>query len=233
MDDKNQLRCKPPLIEIFILGQRYEVPEGLTILKAFEWAGFHLVRGVGCRGGFCGACSTVYRVGTDYRLKYALACQTVIEPGMVLGQIPFFPAQRPDYHLDRLEPSYETLQALFPELLRCYGCNTCSKACPQEIEVLDYMAAAMRGDLPAVAEISFDCILCGLCVARCPAELVPPNMALLARRLYGKYLAPKAEHLQRRVAEIEAGSFQDEIQILKSMPVDDLKKRYAAREIEA
>ena len=40
------------MIEIFIYGQRYEVPEGLTILKAYEWAGFQLKRGVGCRGGF-------------------------------------------------------------------------------------------------------------------------------------------------------------------------------------
>lgn len=220
------------MIEIYILGQKYEVPEGLTILKAFEWSGFHLVRGVGCRGGFCGACSTVYRVGHDYRLKYALACQTVVEPGMILGQIPFFPAQRPAYHLDQLEPSGETLLELFPELLRCYGCNTCTKACPQEIEVLDYMAAAVRGDLPAVAEISFDCILCGLCVARCPAELVPPNMSLLARRLYGKYLAPKAEHLQQRVAEIEAGTYQEELNALKSLPIEDLKQRYASRQIE-
>lgn len=220
------------MVEIYILGQRYEVPEGLTILKAFEWAGFHLVRGVGCRGGFCGACSTVYRVGTDYHLRYALACQTVIEPGMTLGQIPFFPAQRPDYHLDQLEPTGETLLELFPELLRCYGCNTCSKACPQEIEVLDYMAAAVRGDIAAVAEISFDCIMCGLCVARCPADTVPPNMALLARRLYGKYLAPKADHLQRRVNEIEAGVFKDEIHTLQSLPVEDLKQRYAARQIE-
>jgi ferredoxin len=221
------------MIELYILGQRYEVPEGLTILRAFEWAGFHLVRGVGCRGGFCGACSTVYRVGTDYRLRYALACQTVVQPGMILGQIPFFPAQRPVYHLDQLEASGETLLELFPEILRCYGCNTCSKACPQEIEVLDYMAAAVRGDLAAVAEISFDCILCGLCVARCPAENVPPNMALLARRLYGKYLAPPAEHLHRRVAEIEAGTFQDEIDRLKLLPVEDLKERYASRQIEA
>jgi hypothetical protein len=37
------------MIDIFIFGQRYEVPEELTILKAFEWAGFQLTRGVGCR----------------------------------------------------------------------------------------------------------------------------------------------------------------------------------------
>lgn len=220
------------MIEIFILGQRYEVPEGLTILKAFEWVGFRLTRGVGCRGGFCGACGTVYRLNGDYRLRYALACQTVAQPGMVLGQIPFFPAQRPAYSLDTLRPSGETLLELYPEILRCFGCNTCTKACPQELDVLDYMAAAVRGDLPALAEASFDCIMCGLCTARCPAELVPSNVALLGRRLYGKYLAPPAEHLRQRVQEIEAGAFRAELAELKSLPLAALKERYNAREIE-
>jgi ferredoxin len=220
------------MIAVMIFGQRYQVPEGLTILKAFEWSGFRLTRGVGCRGGFCGACSTVYRLADDHRLYYALACQTVVQPGMVLGQIPFFPAQRPTYHLEKLQPTGETLLACYPELLRCYGCNTCTKACPQEIDVLNYMASALRGDLGAVAEASFDCIMCGLCVARCPAEAVPPNLALLARRLYGKYLSPPARHLQRRVKEVDAGVFAGEIQELKSLPVDELKKRYAARQIE-
>jgi ferredoxin len=221
------------MTEIFILGQRYEVPGELTILKAFEWAGFHLTRGVGCRGGFCGACSTVYRLQGDYRLYYALACQTVIQPGMILGQIPFFPAHRPPYRLESVKPTGEALLELYPELLRCYGCNTCTKACPQEIDVLGYMSAALRGDLAAVAEISFDCILCGLCVARCPAEEVPPNVGLLARRLYGKYLAPPAIHLQKRVEEIKAGNFQGEIDLLKSLSTEELKKQYAARQIEA
>lgn len=220
------------MIQIWILGQRYEVPEELTILKAYEWAGFHLTRGVGCRGGFCGACGTVYRIADDYRLHYALACQTVIQPNMILGPISFFPAQRPDYHLEELQPEADLLIQLFPEIMRCYGCNTCTKSCPQSIEVLDYMAAAIRGDLPALANLSFDCIMCGLCVARCPAELVPPNVALLGRRLYGKYLAPPAVHLQERVAEIIAGAFQAEIEKLKSMPLDQIKTNYEARQIE-
>jgi succinate dehydrogenase/fumarate reductase-like Fe-S protein len=221
------------MTEIFIYNQRYEVPEGLTILKAFEWAGFRLTRGVGCRGGFCGACGTVYRLQDDYRLYYALACQTVVQPRMVLGPIPFFPFQRPHYNLEDLQPAGETLLDLYPEILRCFGCNTCTKSCPQEIDVLSYMSAAIRGDIGELADISFDCISCGLCVARCPAELVPPNVALLGRRLYGKYLAPPAEHLTRRVTEIELGRFRADLDELKGLPLAELKTRYNAREIEA
>lgn len=220
------------MIDIFLLGQGYEVPEGLTILKAFEWAGFHLTRGVGCRGGFCGACGTVFRLKDDYRLHYALACQTVVQPGMVLGPIPFFPAQRPTYSLDALPPIGQTLLEVYPEILRCFGCNTCTKACPQELDVLGYMAAALRGDIHALADASFDCIMCGLCVARCPAELVPPNVALLGRRLYGKYLAPRSDHLHKRMKEINDGVFGAELSDLKSLPLTELKVRYNARDIE-
>lgn len=219
--------------EIFIYNQRYEVPDGLTILKAFEWAGFHLTRGVGCRGGFCGACGTVYRIQGDYRLRYALACQTVVEPSMVLGPIPFFPAQRPAYHLEVLEPTGQTLLDLYPEILRCFGCNTCTKSCPQELDVLGYISAALRDDLPALADASFDCINCGLCVARCPAELVPPNVSLLGRRLFGKYLAPPAGHLRQRVLEIQAGVYSSELAELKFLPLAELKSRYDSRQIEA
>jgi ferredoxin len=221
------------MAEIFIYNQRYDVPDGLTILKAFEWAGFRLTRGVGCRGGFCGACGTVYRLQGDYRLFYALACQTVVQPGMVLGPIPFFPFQRPQYNLETLQPVGETLVDLYPEILRCFGCNTCTKSCPQEIDVLSYMSAAIRGDVAELADISFDCILCGLCVARCPAELVPPNVGLLGRRLYGKYLAPPAEHLRQRVLEIEQGQCRAELEELKRLPLPELKSRYNTREIEA
>ena len=220
------------MIEIYIYNQRYEVPESLTILRAYEWAGFHLTRGVGCRGGFCGACSTVYRIAGDHQLHFALACQTVVEPGMILGPIAFFPAQRPAYLLEELQPVGETILELYPEIVRCFGCNTCTKSCPQEIDVLSYMSAALRGDLVALADISFDCIVCGLCVARCPGELVPPNVAQLGRRLYGKYLSPPAQHLRIRVQEIEAGAYQSELREMKSLPLAELQLRYNAREIE-
>jgi heterodisulfide reductase subunit C len=220
------------LVPVYIMGKRYDVPPSLTIMKAMEWAGYELVRGVGCRGGFCGACATVYRVKGDAKLYFGLACQTVVQPEMYLGQIPFFPAERADYDIDELEPVAATLFRLYPEVLRCLGCGACTKACPQELDVKGYMAAAMRGDISAVADMSFDCIMCGLCAARCPAEESQYNIAILARRLYGRYLTPKSEHLHLRVEEIEAGQYSDEMVALKSLGADELKKRYQARDIE-
>lgn len=220
------------LIPVYIMGKRYDVPASLTIMKAMEWAGYNLVRGVGCRGGFCGACSTVYRIKDDPKLYFGLACQTVVKPEMYLGQIPFFPASRASYDISQLQPVASTLFQTYPELLRCLGCGTCTKACPQELNVKGYMAAAMRGDIEAVANMSFDCIMCGLCAARCPAEEPQYNIAILARRLYGRYLAPRSEHLQQRVEEIRSGSYDQEMGELKSLDIEALKSRYKAREIE-
>ena len=220
------------MVDIYIMGKRYEVPSNLTIIKAMEYAGYRLVRGVGCRAGFCGACATVYRTKDDYRLKIGLACQTVIEPEMYIAQIPFFPVKRADYRLDELEPTFETLVKLYPELLRCLSCGVCTKSCPQELDVKDYMADAMKGDIAAVAQKSFDCIMCGLCAARCPAEEPQYRIALLCQRLYGKHLAPKSKHLEEKVREIEEGRFAEEMERMRGVSKEELRRMYAEREIE-
>lgn len=220
------------LVPVYIMGKRYEVPVSLTIMKAMEWAGYTLVRGVGCRGGFCGACATVYRVKGDPKLYFGLACQTVVQPEMYLGQIPFFPADRANYDLAKLEPVAATLFQTYPETLRCLGCGTCSKACPQELDVKGYMAAAMRGDISAVAKMSFDCIMCGLCAARCPAEEPQYNIAILARRLQGRYLSVPSKHLHDRVAEMQRGEFDAQLAELRALGSEELKERYRTRHIE-
>jgi ferredoxin len=219
-------------ISIYIMDKRYQVPASLTIMRAFESAGYKMIRGAGCRGGFCGACATVYRMAGDNKLSVALACQTVVQDGMRLAQIPSFPANKARYDFASLQPQGATLLEIYPELSLCKGCNTCTKACPQELEVMEYIAASLRGDIAAAADKSFDCLACGLCTARCPGELVPYNIALLARRLYGGYIAPRAAHLAKRVAEIRAGIWDDAVNELKTLPLDELKKRYNTREIE-
>jgi succinate dehydrogenase/fumarate reductase-like Fe-S protein len=220
-------------IPVYVMGQRIEVPATLTIIRALEYAGYTLTRGVGCRAGFCGACATVFRIKGDPKLHFALACQTVVQPDMYLAQIPFFPSRRADYRLEELEAKAATLFGLYPELLRCLACGTCTKACPQGIDVRGYMAAAMRGDIAAVADASFDCIACGLCSARCPVEETQYNVALLARRLYGRNLAKKSEHLRVRVEEIARGDFDDQLKEMRSLEGQPLRDRYNARDIEA
>lgn len=230
---KSESSLSGELVPIFVMGQRVDVPPSLTIMRALEYAGYTLTRGVGCRGGFCGACATVYRLKGKPTLFFALACQTVVQPEMYLAQIPFFPFRRADYRLEELEPTPATLYRLYPELLRCLACGTCSKACPQGIDVRAYMAAAMRGDIAVVADISFDCIACGLCSARCPVEETQYNVGLLARRLTGRYLLPISQHLLARVQEIADGRFSEDLAALKALDSLQLAERYNAREIEA
>ncbi len=227
---KTEIAAK--LIPIYVMGKKYEVPESLTIMKAIEYAGYKYIRGCGCRGGVCGACSTVYRKPNDYKIYTGLACQTVVEPDMYLTQIPFYPAIRATYNFYELEGRPEEIYELYPELFRCVACNSCTKVCPMDVEVMDYISALKRGDIAAAAKISFDCIQCGLCASRCMGELAQYHMAQLARRVYGAYLTPRADHLKTVVANIEAGRFDLGVKSLKAMNQEQLKQAYQAREME-
>lgn len=220
------------MVTIYIMGKQYEVPRSITIMKAMEYAGYRLIRGCGCRDGTCGACGTVYRIAGDYKVKVALACQIVIEPGMYLTQIPFFPANKAIYRIEELKPILENILKLYPEITRCVSCNTCTRACPQSLEVMQYVQAALRGDIRRVAELSFECIMCGLCAVRCPAEIVQYYIGLLCRRLYAKCMRPKAQHLANRVKEIEEGRFDKDLARIKKMTKEELISEYKKREIE-
>lgn len=219
-------------ISVYIMGKMYKVPVGSTIMGALEYSGYQLKRGVGCREGFCGACATVYRTKDDYKFKTGLACQTVVQDGMMVAQMPFIPTCKPVYHLDELEPNAGTFMKLYPETFRCLSCNTCTKACPQEIIVMDYINAVERGDIELAASISFDCIRCGMCALRCPAEIAQFNVGMLARRLYGKFIAPISPDLEKRIQEITNGIYNEEMDKLKKMGPEELKKAYYARDIE-
>jgi len=220
------------LATIYIMGKEYKVPNSLTILQAIEASGFLFVRSCGCRGGFCGACSTVYRTKDSYKLKVALACQTKIEDGMYLAQIPFYPGNKAVHNLSQIKPTTETLCALYPEIMRCISCGSCTKVCPQDIKVMDYVNAAIRGDYAKIAALSFDCIMCGLCATRCPAEIVQYNVALVARRIYGAHVMKKAQHVNKRLDQMKENQFASEIEELMKNSADQLKERYTKRDME-
>jgi formate hydrogenlyase subunit 6/NADH:ubiquinone oxidoreductase subunit I len=220
------------MIPIYVMGKRYEVPESLTIMKAMEYAGYKYTRGCGCRGGICGACSTVYRKPNDYKIYTGLACQTVVEPEMYLTQLPFYPAMRATYNFHELTGTPDEIFGLYQELFRCVACNACTKVCPMNVEVMDFISALKQGNIKAAAEISFDCIQCGLCASRCMGELPQYHIAQLARRVNGAYLTPRARHLETIVVNIEAGRYSKSLEELKGMTEEELKKIYIEREME-
>ena len=217
-------------VEISIMGKAYKVPADLTIMQAIKYAGYRLVRSCGCRAGFCGACATVYRKKGEYKLKSAMACQTRVEDGMYLVQIPFSPAEKPlpDIRKDPYESS--VLLRYFPEIARCVSCNTCTKSCPQDLQVMDYVQAALKGDFKAVAEGSFECIQCGLCALRCPAEIVQYHMAQFARRMYGKHGSPKEKNAEKRIGELKRGKFDKEFERVMALSLNELKTIYTEQQ---
>ena len=220
------------MINIYVMGKRYRIPEGLTIMTALEYCGYKLIRGCGCRAGSCGACATVYNFRYDPTLKYGLACQPATEPDMSVMQIPFFPTAKPVYDIEMLQPTGKQILELYPELVTCFGCNSCTRSCPQGLEVMDFVSAALRGDFSSVVKKSFDCVMCSMCAARCPQGLSPHNIALLYRRLYGRYLIPKSQHLEDRIKEIEEGKFDAEYEEMRKMPLAELRRVYEERWIE-
>lgn len=225
---------KATMVDIYIMGKRYKVPQGLTIQTALEYCGYNIIRGCGCRAGFCGACSTIYNFTYDPTIRYGLACQTKVEQNMVITQVPFFPAAEAIYDVADLKPAEgeNKLLLLYPDIITCFGCNNCTKTCPQDLEVMEFISDAIRGDIDKVYEKSFDCLMCGLCAARCPQGLQPYNIALAARRLRGACLAPESQHNRDRIKEIEEGNFDAEMEELKKADEAELRRRYAAREIE-
>ena len=67
IDQPEVLRHK--MVTVEIAGKKYEVPEGITIIKALWYSGQEVVRGAGCLGGFCGACAAYYRTKDDPKVQ--------------------------------------------------------------------------------------------------------------------------------------------------------------------
>ncbi|MBR6684157.1 MAG: 4Fe-4S dicluster domain-containing protein [Firmicutes bacterium] len=220
------------MVNVFLFGKKYSVPSHLTIMGAMEYAGYQLVRGCGCRNGFCGACATIYRIKGDRDLHACLACQTKVEDNMYVATLPYFPLIKEVYDINKVTPNEQIMMQLYPEIYSCIGCNACTKACTQSLNVMQYIAYAQRGEFEKCAEESFDCIMCGVCSSRCPAKISHPQVAILSRRLTGKYLMPESAHLTNRVKEIENGDFNQMLEDLMQKPIEEIKELYNTREIE-
>ncbi len=226
-------RVTTNMVNVYIMGKRHVVPQHATIMRAIEHAGHQIIRGAGCREGFCGACGTLYRLPGDYKLHTGLACTTLVQEGMSLAQIPNVPMEKSVYDLEKLSPDVNAILEAYPATARCVACCTCSKACPQKLPVMDYVQAALRGDLATVADLSFDCVACGLCALRCPAEIVPHEVGILAKRLYGRFLRKESKELDARLEEVCNGKFDNEYAELMSANKESLSKLYYDRDMES
>ena len=220
------------MVNVYFFGKKYSVPAELTIMTAMEYAGYTLTRGCGCRHGFCGACATIYRIKGSNELKTGLACQTKVQEGMYVASIPFFPTDKRTYDIEGLKADQRVMMELYPEIYACIGCNACTKACTQGLNVMQYIAYAQRGDFEKCAEESFDCVSCGICSVRCPAGISHPMVGLLARRLNGKYLAPHCDHLDDRIREINEGRYELLLEELMGKPISEMQELYNHRDIE-
>jgi heterodisulfide reductase subunit C len=217
-------------VTIYVNGKKYETPPDLTIIDAMEFLGFKFIRGSGCRQGMCGACATLYRIQDSYKLIPALSCQELVVEGMHILMIPYSPAKKAIYDIDEVRPTSNVLVEYYPELSRCLSCNTCTKICPQDLEVMEFVQASLIGDLKEVSELSFECIECGLCAIRCPAEIVPYFVARLARRIFSRYVVGTSKLVTARTQEIEEGLFDEELEKISNLETEEIRELFSKRD---
>ena len=217
----------PRMVSIEIAGKKYDVPEGITIIKALWYAGQEVVRGIGCLGGFCGACATYYRTKDDPKVRTCLACQTAVEDGMSFSMVPPFPARKAVYDMAELKDPKQDLFNLYPEAPLCRNCNACTEACPQKIDVREGVWKAVFGDFKSVSEMFMDCVMCGLCVPVCIADIAPSLVGVYAGRAYGVHEMAKPPGLADRIKAIEEGQYEADWKRVLKMTDEELQNTSA------
>ncbi len=214
---------QPQMVTVEIDGKNFQVPEGITLMKALWYARKEVVRGAGCLGGFCGACATYYRTKDDPKVKTCLACSKAVEDGMSFSFMPAFPARKAIYNLQELKDPKQDLFELYPEAPLCRNCNACTEACPQKIDVREGVWKAVFGDFKAVSEMFMDCVMCGMCAPVCIADIAPNLVAVYASRAQGVHFTDRPEGLDKRIREISEGKFNQDWERVLQLPDEELQ----------
>lgn len=201
-------------------------------MQAMEYVGYKLVKGCGCRGGFCGACATTYKIDGKSGVKTCLACQKQVENGMIVSGFSPVGLNERKYDINKLNIDEQTIGKIYPEITDCAGCGVCSKSCPNGINVMKCVGYAVTGDYEKIADESFSCVSCGLCFSLCPVKIPQPQIFELARRIYGRYRSPESKNTERRVAEIRDGNFDEELEELTRKSTAEMKILYENRTFE-
>ena len=105
----------------------------------------------------------------------------------------------------------------------CRNCNACTEACPQGIDVRDGVWKAVFGEFEKVSEMFMDCVMCGLCIPVCIADIAPNHVAVYASRVHGVFFTKLPENLNKRIQEIESGQYDSQWEEILKMKEDELK----------
>ncbi len=209
------------MITIELEGRKIKVPEGLTVIEALWDTGHDVKRGVGCLSGLCGACTVAYLEKEGRKVKFGLGCQKVVEEGLNVIMLPYFPARLARYLLGSMETPLKQLPEIYPELYTCNDCKACN-ICPEWINVAGVMKAAREGDYETATGHIMDCIMCGLCASRCPKGIAPQHVALFIQRALAKERA-FPPNLQRRLDQLESVQVDGEWGRISTMGSDELE----------
>jgi len=191
-------------------GSSHSVPEGITVIQAMWHLGRPMIRGVGCLSGVCGACTITMRSSLQVESRTALACQTMVEESMSITFLPPDGSKKELTPLSSDLPEEKKLLHFYPETRRCIACHACTTICPQGIDVMGGVRAAMNGEISAVAEKFTSCVMCGLCSMVCDARIRPHRVGILARRLSVASHPGSTEQLFARIDEIKTGRYEEE-----------------------
>ena len=217
----------PKMVTVEIEGKPFQVPAGITLMKALWYTGHEVTRGAGCLGGFCGACGTYYRTKDDPKVKTCLACSKAVEDGMSFSFAPAFPARKAIYDVPTLKDHKQDLFELYPEAPLCRNCNACTEACPQNIDVREGVWKAVFGDFKTVSETFMDCVMCGMCAPVCIADIAPSLVGVYASRAYGVHEMVKPPGLAERIQAIERGTYDADWKRVLKMTDEELQNTSA------
>lgn len=210
-------------VTVEIMGKKYRVPQGITLIQAMWHTGHQITRGIGCLGGVCGACATLYRTKGSYELKQGLGCQLIVEEGMSFSLSAPFPVQKPVYKMEEISDPKQDLFNYFPEVALCRNCNACTEACPQGIDVRTGIWKAAFGDFKEASNLFLSCVMCSLCVPVCIAEISSNQVGLYVRRAEGVFFNKRPPQLSNRIEEIHCGKYDADWEKLMKMSEEELK----------
>jgi succinate dehydrogenase/fumarate reductase-like Fe-S protein len=211
------------MVTVEIGGKICQVPEGITAVQALWYSGHPLVKGIGCLGGVCGACTFTYRRKGKPGVQTGLACQTLVEEGMGFSPPASIEVTPAKYRFPDVDDPKSDLLKYYPETRRCTRCNACTMVCPQSIDVRACVLKALSGEFDAVSELFYSCVMCGLCTMVCDIGIRPNLVALYARRSEGVYLAPRPKNLLNRLQEMESGAYASKWQKILQMNEGELQ----------